>query len=175
MRAAGKWLLVTAIGFGMVVWSEELRVGISYALGLRTTFALAQAAPIAYGARSTSTVEVRAGANGHFTAMAVINGRSIPALVDTGASKVVLSYEDAERVGIFVRPVDFTGQVHTANGVAKVVPIRLDSVSIGGITIHDLEAVVTEPGRLGTTLLGMTFIGRLHRAEIRGGILILQD
>ena len=88
---------------------------------------------------------------------------------------VALSYEDAERAGIFVRPSDFTARVRTANGIAKFAPITLDSVSIGDITLHDVEAAVSEPGRMGTTLLGMTFIGRLGRAEMSNGVLVLQE
>ena len=77
-------------------------------------------------------------------------------------------------MGVQVSPDDFTKRVQTANGIAKVAPILLESIKIGEITLYNIEAAVSEPGRLGTTLLGMTFIGRLSRAEMRGGVLILQ-
>lgn len=88
---------------------------------------------------------------------------------------VALSFEDAERAGVFVRQSDYTGRVRTANGVARIAPVVLERVSIGNIELRDVEAAVSEPGRLGTTLLGMTFIGRLGRAEMRGSTLILQE
>jgi len=178
LREAGKWLLVALVGVVAIVWFDELKAGISHALAIylpdrptpqRITTA-AETAPSPPG-----RVELRAGAHGHFSTTADINGRAVSVLVDTGASMVALSYEDAERAGIFVRPGDFTAQVRTANGVAKVAPVMLDSVSIGDITIYDVRAAVSEPGRLGTTLLGMTFIGRLSRAEMRGDVLILQE
>ena len=96
-------------------------------------------------------------------------------LVDSGASIVVLTYEDAERAGIYVRERDYTQRVSTANGVTRVAPMTLDRVSIGGITVRDVEAAVSEPGRLGQSLLGMTFLGRLQRVDMRPGVLVLQD
>lgn len=177
LSEAGKWLLVSAIGLATVIWFEEFRAGVSYALGLQIV-----RSPVngeIYGSPAASAaiaiVELRAVAHGHFTATARVNGRSIPVLVDTGASMVALSYEDAERAGVVVRPHDFTGRVSTANGIAKIAPVRLDSVSIDDITVYDVEAAVSEPGRLGTSLLGMTFISRLSRAEMRGGVLVLEN
>ncbi|MCL4766277.1 MAG: TIGR02281 family clan AA aspartic protease [Hyphomicrobiaceae bacterium] len=177
LSEAARWLLVSAMMLGSIVWFDELKAGASYALGLRLDTLPVQPAPIETAADRTSpgTVELSAGARGHFTAAAFVNGRPIQVLVDTGASMVALSYEDAERAGVFVRPGDFTGRVRTANGIARVAPVVLDSVSIGDITLYDIDAAVSEPGQLGTTLLGMTFIGRLSRAEMRGGVLILQE
>jgi len=177
LSEAARWLLVAMMGIATVVWFDELKAGVSQALGLPPADPSVEVTNLESIADhgSPGTVELRAGAHGHFTATATINGRAIPVLVDTGASMVALSHEDAERAGVFVRPGDFTGQVRTANGIARVAPVRLDSIGIGDITLYDVEATVSEPGRLGTTLLGMTFIGRLSRAEMRGGVLILQE
>lgn len=173
-----KWLTVSAVAVAAIVWFDELKAGISYAARMHLADQTSRPAAVdddSADRATPGTVELRAGAHGHFTATAAINGRSIPVLVDTGASMVALSFEDAERAGIYVAPADFTGRVRTANGIAKVAPVVLDSVSIGDITLYDVEAAVGEPGRLGTTLLGMTFIGRLSRAEMRGGVLLLQE
>lgn len=175
---AGKLLAVAALGLATVIWFDELKTGLSHAFGLQlaqSPYQEAAAGETEAAGASTATVELRAGARGHFSTTARVNGRSIPVLVDTGASMVALTYEDAERAGIFVRPHDFTGRVNTANGIARVAPIRLDSVSIGDITVHDVEGAVSEPGRLGTSLLGMSFISRLSRAEMRGGVLYLEN
>jgi aspartyl protease family protein len=51
----------------------------------------------------------------------------------------------------------------------------LNSVSIGDITVRDVRAAVSEPGRLRTSLLGMSFLGRLSRFNMRPGLLVLQD
>ena len=54
------------------------------------------------------SVSIAAGAYGHFLTQAEIDGRSIDVMVDTGASLVALTYEDAASVGLFVKPSDFT-------------------------------------------------------------------
>ena len=120
-------------------------------------------------------VELRAGSYGHFHATAEINGRPVGVLVDTGASMVALTYEDARAAGLFVRDSDFTHRVSTANGMARVAPVTIDRVSIGDITVRDVPGAVMEAGKLGTTLLGMSFLSRLQRVDMRSGMLVLQD
>jgi len=120
-------------------------------------------------------VELKAGAFGHYRAPAEINGRPVEVLVDSGASLVVLSHEDAERAGLRPRAQDYTQRVGTANGVTRVAPMLLDRVSIGDISVRNVEAAIGEPGKLGQSLLGMTFLGRLQRVDMRAGVLFLQE
>ena len=124
---------------------------------------------------SGRTVALQAGPHGHYHANAEINGRRIEVMVDTGASQVALTFEDASRAGIRVRDSDFTQLVRTANGIARVAPVTLDRVSIGDITVRNVPASVSERGMLGTTLLGMSFLKRLSRVDMRGETLILQE
>jgi len=121
------------------------------------------------------TVRLQAGRNGHFVAPADINGREIKVVVDTGASHVALTYEDAERAGIYVSPSDFTARSRTANGIAKSAPVMIDEIEIGGIAVRNVQGSVSEPGRLHVTLLGMSFLSRLKRFEMRRGQLIMQN
>jgi aspartyl protease family protein len=120
-------------------------------------------------------VTLRAGDHGHFEVDAEINGRTVGVMVDTGATMVALTYEDAERAGIFLRPADFTHQVGTANGVAKVAPVTIDAISIGSITVRNVQGAVTERGKLHQTLLGMSFLGRLSRVDMRSRTLELHQ
>ena len=120
-------------------------------------------------------VEIKAGAYGHYYARIEINGRPIDVMVDTGASIVALTYEDAQRAGIYVRDSDYTQHVNTANGLARIAPVMLDRVSIGDITVRNVPAAVSEPGKLTTSLLGMSFLSRLQRVDMRGGVLVLQE
>lgn len=174
LSEASKWLAVSAVGIVTFVWFDELKAGVSQALDHNQASRLQEAPKQRDDNHSPGQVTLEPSDDGHFTATALINGRPVSVLIDTGASIVALSHEDAERVGVRVRPDDFTKRVQTANGIAKVAPILLESIKIGEITLYNIEAAVSEPGRLGTTLLGMTFIGRLSRAEMRGGVLILQ-
>lgn len=180
------WLAAALIIIVAVTHFEELKSVLSDAMGFSrhaSAPAVEQAIqqtepqPLRPQAQVSSGREVTLSAqsNGHYVADIDINGRDIEVLVDTGATLVSLTYEDAERVGLFLSPNDFTARVSTANGAAKVAPVRLDRVEIGGITVRDVDAVVSERGRLGTTLLGMSFLSRLGRVDMRQGQLVLAE
>jgi len=179
MGLAASWLAMSTSVAAMMLYHEELKAGVAMLLGMPERVervALdAEASPVRRPAEAGNSVEVRAGEGGHFVAVAHINGRPVEVMVDTGASIVALSYSDAERAGVFVRDSDFTQRVQTANGFARIAPVLLDSVSIGDITLYDVRAAVSEPGRLKTSLLGMTFLSRLARTEIRNGVLVLEQ
>jgi aspartyl protease family protein len=121
------------------------------------------------------SVSIPAGDYGHFQTEAEINGRPVDVMVDTGASLVALTYEDADRLGIYVNPSDFSHTAKTANGMARVAPVTISRITIGDITVRDVPAVVSERGKSDRTLLGMSFLGRLSRVEMRGGTLVLQE
>ena len=126
-------------------------------------------------AKGDRTVVLRVGANGHYEARVRINGRPIDVMVDTGASVVALTFEDAAAAGIFPSESDFKYKVNTANGVARVAAVTLDQVSIDDITIRNVNGFVSERGKLNTTLLGMSFLNKLSRAEMSRGTLTLQE
>jgi aspartyl protease family protein len=121
------------------------------------------------------SVSIAAGAYGHFQTQAEIDGRSIDVMVDTGASLVALTYEDAASVGLYVKPSDFTGLAQTANGSTRVAPVTISRISIGDITVRNVPAVVSARGASERTLLGMSFLKRLTRVEMRAGMLVLQE
>jgi aspartyl protease family protein len=119
--------------------------------------------------------EITASAYGHFVASAEVNGHRMDVLVDSGASMVALSHEDASQAGIHVSDRDFSQGVRTANGVARVAPVVIDRISIGDVLVRNVAATVSEPGKLPTSLLGMSFLGRLNRVDMRSGVLILEQ
>lgn len=118
-------------------------------------------------------VRVDADASGHFVVEAAIDERPVTMMADTGATLVVLRYEDAERIGLSPRSLEFSGRARTANGVARVAPLKLARLRVDDITLRDVPAVVAEPGALGVNLLGMSFLGRLKRFEMQDGELLL--
>lgn len=120
-------------------------------------------------------VTIRADERGHFVLQAAINDRPVTVMADTGASLVVLTYEDATRAGLAPRSLDFSGRVQTANGTARVAPITLAKVRIADITLRNVSAAVAERGALPVNLLGMSVLGRLKRFEMRGRELILEQ
>ena len=183
---AGAWLVVLAsVAFSALYFTEVKDVARGL-LGLRAAPLEKTAVPVPRassekpGAVSSAVsrgriVELRAGNHGHYYASAEVNGRPIDVLVDSGASIVALTYEDARRAGVSVRDSDYTHRVSTANGLAKVAPVTLERVSIGDITVRNVQAAVSEPGKLGTSLLGMSFLGRLQQIDIRSGVLVLKE
>jgi aspartyl protease family protein len=173
------WLVITGVLLVIAQNYQDIRRVVAEAivghkLDLPQRDASEQTAP-AEPVRVSEGVELVADGSGHYAATIEINGRPVESLVDTGATIVVLSYEAAERAGIYLRPQDFTLSTETANGRAKVAPVTLDRVALGPILVRNVQAAVAEPGRLKTNLLGMSFLKRLQKFEIRSGRLILQD
>lgn len=120
-------------------------------------------------------VELAANRSGHYETDLEVNGRRIQGMVDTGATVVALSHEDARRAGLIVTSSDYTHRVRTANGIARVAPVTLSRVRVGDIIVRNVRGVVSEPGAMKGTLIGMSFLSRLSRFEIRSGRLVLQE
>ncbi|HEX8887261.1 MAG TPA: retropepsin-like aspartic protease, partial [Noviherbaspirillum sp.] len=98
----------------------------------------------------------------HFFAEAMVNGKPVRMLADTGASLIALPASDAQRMGIDYRRGQ-PGMVSTANGMAPAYRVRLDTVRVGDLELSQVDALVQEQG-LPLALLGMSF---LNRTEMR--------
>jgi aspartyl protease family protein len=122
-----------------------------------------------------AVTELDSGRNGHFVTAARINNRGVDVLVDTGASSVALSYEDAERVGLKPGTLDFNVPVQTANGVSKAARVVLRKVEIDTVRVSDVEGMVLQKGALRGTLLGMSFLSRLRSFSVENGKLVLKN
>ncbi|WHO71117.1 TIGR02281 family clan AA aspartic protease [Rhizobium sp. BT03] len=113
--------------------------------------------------------------NGHFEADVAVNGQTIEMLVDTGASMVALSHEDAERIGIDLSRLSYSMTVMTANGRGRAAPVTLDQVAIGPIVRNNVAASVAEDGRLDQSLLGMSFLETLGSLQMQTDELRMRD
>ncbi len=111
-------------------------------------------------ASSAQSVTLSAGAGGHFMADGQINGGAIRFMVDTGATSIALPASEASRLGIDYRKGQ-VGVTQTANGQAQAYLVRLNTVRIGGIELHNVEAIVLERG-LPVALLGNSFLNRVE-------------
>jgi aspartyl protease family protein len=114
------------------------------------------------------------GPDGHFYAMGQAHGARIRFMIDTGASDIVLTPSDAERLGIDLGALRYTKIYQTANGRGRGAPYVLDSLSIGPIQFNDVAVSVNEV-EMSASLLGMSFLGRLGSFEIHGRKLILRQ
>ncbi len=108
---------------------------------------------------SSGSVTLTPDARGHYQTLGQINGGTVQFLVDTGATAIAIPSSDARRLGINYLNGQ-RGYTETANGKATAYRITLDTVTVGGITLHSVDAVVLEGDGLKIALLGMTFLSR---------------
>lgn len=119
------------------------------------------------------TVAVARTNGGDFAINAQINGARVAMMLDTGASSVVLTREDAKAAGLPIEVLDYSVNIDTANGRARAAPVTLERVAVGSLVEHSVDALVAPPGQLKTSLLGMSFLNRLQSWEVRGDRLLL--
>lgn len=134
----------------------------------------ARRAPDRYERPIAAVARIARADDGHYWANGTIGDRSVRFLVDTGATAVSLTPDDARRVGIDTSKLNYDYEVVTAQGRARAASVRLEQVSVDGAAVHDVEALVIEKG-LQTSLLGMSFLGRLTRFEATPTALVLRS
>ncbi|MEM7470955.1 MAG: TIGR02281 family clan AA aspartic protease [Pseudomonadota bacterium] len=117
-------------------------------------------------------IEVPRRADGHFYLTLSIGDTPVEFIVDTGATDVVLSQEDAALVGLDPDTLIYGGRAFTANGTVRTAQVRLQDVTISGFDEGTVRASVNE-GELFGSLLGMSYLERFESIEIRGDKLIL--
>lgn len=110
--------------------------------------------------------------DGHYYLTLALNGENIRFVVDTGATDMVLTRDDARRAGLDPDTLNFIGTANTANGQVRTAPVRLDTVRLGGFTDTDVFASVNG-GEMFGSLLGMGYLEKWGRIEISGGELRL--
>jgi aspartyl protease family protein len=166
-------LCLVAIGLG--VGAPHLAQRLASMPAGPTAATATSAAPARAPQRASgSEVYLTADARGHYVTRIDVNGRGIAALVDTGASVVAMSFEDAEAAGVYPAPGDRKARFNTANGVVEASVKLLHQVRIENIVVYDVEAAIMPPGAMRGTLLGMSFLRRLSAFESRGGTLVLK-
>ena len=153
-------LLQSASGRGAVVVID----GEQIKLGLNQTIAGNFKKP------ARNATQVFADEQGMYFVQGRINGQATRFLVDTGATLVTLSGDKARSLGIDFRRDGIPGRAQTAAAVVPVWQIRLDSVSVGGILVRDVEATVIAGSQPSDVLLGNSFLSHT-RLEQAGSVL----
>jgi aspartyl protease family protein len=121
---------------------------------------------------ASNTLVYPANERGHVILNAAVNGAPVRLLVDTGASLVTLTQEDARAAGIARGELAFRARVETANGPTRMAPITLREVRLDQFSVYDVPAAVLE--NLSVSLLGMSFLSRLQSYEMRDGKLTIR-
>jgi len=131
-------------------------------------------APRHDSADARGVARFRAGPGGGFVARGRVEGVPVTFLIDTGASDVVLTRADAERIGLKPESLDYTRPYATANGTVYGAPVRLDRVTVGGVTVNDVPASVAKSD-MEHSLLGLSFLSRLRGYSVRNGVLTMEQ
>ncbi len=119
------------------------------------------------------TILIVRDAGGHFVLDGRTNGTRTQFLLDTGASAVVLTFEDARRAGFREQDLSFTVPVSTANGRTMVAPVQIEAITIGDHTLRNIRGFVARQGSLEASLFGMSALDRLQGWRIEGDRLVL--
>jgi aspartyl protease family protein len=170
-RDAVTWL---ALGLGLVTlyaYKDELTPIAARVVG---ELLPGTAMTVEESANGLTEVKIRRRLDGHFTASVAVNGKTVSMIVDTGASSIVLTPEDAKKAGIDTESLTYRIPVLTANGRTVAARVRLDEVAIGPLDRTKVEALVARPGALTQSLLGMSFLSRLRSYEFSGDFLTLR-
>lgn len=119
-------------------------------------------------------VQLERQANGHFYTEATVKGVPIHVVVDTGASVVALTGDDARKVGLSWSEDEVEPIARGASGEVSGVIRRVDSIGVGGIVVRDLEVMIIPTG-LDVTLLGQNYLSRISRVEMSGSRMVLSN
>lgn len=124
-------------------------------------------------ARRTATISARP--DGHYWTRALVNRKaSVEFMVDTGASIVALTYDDAQKMGLRPHSLDYRWEIHTAGGVTLGASVLIESIQINQVKVKNVEAMVLRTD-LKQSLLGMSFLRELYSYEFRGNRMIIQQ
>jgi aspartyl protease family protein len=165
------WFMAIVVLVALHAFRDELAV-----VGGRVLGALAPGTPIVgrlTGERDGDAVVIMRSGNGHFGVRAEVNDESMSLLVDTGASYVTLTEDDAADIGIDVASLSFSVPIRTANGTIHAARTAVDRIVIGPIERRDVPALVAPGHALDQSLLGLSFLDTLNDYTIRGNRLVL--
>ena len=180
--------LVLALFQGRLHWSDAAKyafIWIGLGLILLTGYGFrhelsevkSRLTSVLYPTEGTKTksgeVHFNEASDGHFYVTAMVDGVRVRFMVDTGASRVVISPKDAKRLGIESEGLSFNSQVSTANGSVWSANIKLDTILVEGYALHDIPASVSRDD-LDVSLMGMSYLGKLIGYKVDQGGLTLQ-
>jgi len=112
------------------------------------------------GGGGSGRIVLPVGVGGHYTGMAMINGHPAPFVVDTGATMVSMGADVASQLGLDLRNSSAGGAM-TANGAVAVRTLTLPKVTVGDVTVYNVQAMVV-PQAMPMVLLGNSFLSHFQ-------------
>ena len=122
-------------------------------------------------AEPPATESYHAARGNQFFLTGSVNGYSIQFLVDTGATFVSLTPEDATRLGFDLKKLNWNVPMRTANGISRNAQVTLADIRLNRIVEYNVPAIVMSQN--GISLLGMSFLSRLRTWQISNGVLTI--
>jgi len=122
---------------------------------------------------SDGAISIPRARDGHFYADMLVNDIRIKFVIDTGASEIFLSAQDAQKVGISLETLIYRGTAETANGEVRIARTTLETLEFSGIIDKNVRVLVSE-GQMSISLLGMSYLRLFERFEIVGDTLLLR-
>lgn len=171
---AGKELFVFAVlGLvGLAHLADQMAATTTSPAQMSTTPRAPRADPEPAIGNGIGGVTLMRASDGHFYADARVNGTAVRFLVDTGASGLVLTHEDARRSGIGAG--DYSDRAIGAGGEVRLMPVVLNQIAMGPIVATRVEAYVAEEGSLPVSLLGQSYLSRIGSVSISGDEMVLR-
>ena len=155
-KSAAAWVIIFACfiaGYG--VWQD-----------------LSKEQPILYSTNGSDII-INKKQDGHFHATVLVNNVELEFLIDTGATHIVLSKEDAKKLDYDLSKLIFWGKSNTANGIVETAPIRLKSIQLDQFSDTNVLAYINQ-GSMNQSLLGMSFLNNFSSVEFRNETLTLR-
>lgn len=171
LRGLIAWGLVIVLLVGVYANRDKLAGVAGRLLG-----AIVPGVPVSGSLAGTGadTVVITRGMDGHFAVLGAAGAKSVMFLIDTGASFVTLSPDDARGAGIDVATLKYDLPIRTANGTMVAAPVSIGEISVGGIVRRNVRGLVAPAGALDQSLLGMSFLDTLSSYSVAGDRLILK-
>lgn len=152
------------------VWAL-IFVGVTAAFGLWSD--IRKTVPSQYSISSkTGEISVPRSPDGHYYLTINLNDTPVRFVVDTGATEIVLSTEDATRIGLDPTGLPFLGRANTANGTVQTAKVRIEKMALGNIVDRNVQAHVNG-GAMAGSLLGMGYLQRFSTLKIEDNRLTL--
>lgn len=167
-------MVVTLCALGAARGLSSLTAGGGSHPAVQAAVATPATAPAPASDADAGDAAIAKSPDGHYWADADVDGHQIHFLVDTGATAVALTADDARNLGLVPENLTYSYTVMTANGPARAAAVKLNVVSVGGAQVDDVDAFVIDKG-LQTSLLGMSYLGRLTKFEATQSELVLRS
>jgi len=157
-----KTLSVGQVSEGVKLISANSQSAVLEIEGKRRELTMGQGAVVAGSASAqAASVTLYANSAGHHLAEGQFNGVPLKFIVDTGATSIAMNSADARKAGIDYKRGEQV-PVHTANGNVTAYRVVVNTLKIGAVVLHQVEAVVLEGNSPAVVLLGMSALSRLE-------------